>query len=134
MDVVKTMVKERDEYICQKCGNYVTGSACHGSHVIPVSRGNALMFHPANLKVLCYHDHINWFHKEPTASGEWFKTKFPERWKFLKKNREKKVHWKRFDFEEMLETVKKSYDNKDIQGWALYVESKARLEGTCSQF
>jgi len=106
MLLVKQAIKERDEYTCQYCGEKVEGSNCHASHVIPVSAGNRLAFDPLNLKVLCYHHHINWWHKEPTASGDWFKAKFPERWKYLEEHRNEVVHWKQLDYLRMIEEWK----------------------------
>lgn len=81
--LVKDYVKQRDNYTCQKCGVKVSGSNCHASHVIPVSRSGYLQFEPLNMKVLCYHDHINWWHKHPVESGQWFRDTFPERWEYL---------------------------------------------------
>jgi len=82
---VKLFVKERDNYICQRCGKKVEGVNCHASHVIPVSRDGRMAFDPENLKVLCYHDHINWWHKAPLESGDWFRKKFPDRLKNLER-------------------------------------------------
>lgn len=81
--VVKAIVKLRDKNVCQHCGKYVEGANCHASHVIPVSRDGRLAFDPMNLKVLCYHCHLNWWHKHPTESGKWYESKFPERMKSL---------------------------------------------------
>lgn len=81
--LVKEIVKKRDKNTCQKCGKYVTGSDCHGSHVIPVSAGNQFRFDPLNLKVLCYHCHLNWWHKNPIEATAWFREKFPERYEYL---------------------------------------------------
>ncbi len=81
--LVKDYVKRRDDYTCQRCGKFVEGADCHASHVIPVSRSGYLQFEPKNMKVLCYHDHINWWHKHPVESGAWFKDKFPARWEYL---------------------------------------------------
>jgi hypothetical protein len=81
--LVKQFVKIRDKNICQRCGKYVTGSDCHGSHVIPVSAGNQFRFDPLNIKTLCYHCHINWWHKNPIEAGDWFQAKFPERYDYL---------------------------------------------------
>ena len=83
--LVKDFVKKRDYNICQKCGVLCSGANCHASHVIPVSFSKRMAFISENLKVLCYHCHINWWHKNPTESGEWFKKKFPKRMKFLEK-------------------------------------------------
>jgi 5-methylcytosine-specific restriction endonuclease McrA len=81
--VVKDIVKIRDESTCQHCFKVVSGSDCHGSHVIPVSRDGRLAFDPLNIKVLCYHCHLNWWHKHPVESGDWFTKTFPERWEYL---------------------------------------------------
>lgn len=103
--LVKEIVKIRDRNICQKCGKKCVGSDCHGSHVVPVSAGNKLAFDEMNLKVLCYHCHINWWHKDPTAADAWFKEKFPERDKYLQENRGIK-QMKYLDFVELRESLK----------------------------
>lgn len=83
--LVKDFVKRRDNYTCQHCLKVVTGVNCHASHVIPVSRSGNMQFDPLNMKVLCYHCHINWWHKHPVESGQWFRDTFPERWEYLEK-------------------------------------------------
>lgn len=88
--LAKEFVKIRDKRTCQKCGAVVEGSNCHASHVKPVSRSKRLSLDEQNLKVLCYHCHINWWHKNPTESAEWFKAKFPERLAYL--NEQLKIH------------------------------------------
>jgi len=37
------------------------------------------------MKVMCYHCHINWWHKNPIEAGKWFESKFPERLKELER-------------------------------------------------
>lgn len=108
--LVKQYVKLRDKNTCQHCGKIVEGSNCHGSHVIPVSRDGRLAFDDLNIKVLCYHCHINWWHKHPIEAGEWFTNKFPERWEYLQKEYQNNakggsipIHW----YEEKLEYFKK---------------------------
>jgi len=96
--LVSEYVKKRDNYTCQHCGKRVDGSNCHVSHVIPRSHGDHLRWDPMNLKVLCFHCHINWWHKNPIESGEWFKSKFPERWNYLQKEKNK-IH--KFTIEEL---------------------------------
>ena len=81
--IVKQIVKIRDNYTCQKCGKKVEGVNCHASHVIPVSRDGRLAYDVRNMKVMCYHCHINWFHKHPVEAGRWFTEKFPHRWTYL---------------------------------------------------
>ena len=106
LELIKTYVKKRDNYTCQRSGQKVEGSNCHVSHVIPVSHGNALAFDPLNMKVLSYHNHINWWHKNPLEAAEWFKTKFPDRWEYLQKHKNDVVKWKEEDYLEMIEKYK----------------------------
>lgn len=83
----KEVVRTRDGNVCQHCEKWVEGSARHVSHVIPVSAGMKLRWDPLNMKILCYHCHINWWHKNPMEAYEWFSTTFPERWEYLQVNR-----------------------------------------------
>lgn len=83
----KDVVRKRDGNICQNCGKWVEGSGRHVSHVIPVSAGNKLRWDPQNMKILCYHCHINWWHKNPMEAAAWFQNKYPERWGYLQKER-----------------------------------------------
>jgi 5-methylcytosine-specific restriction endonuclease McrA len=104
VDIAKTQAKIRDNYTCQKCGKKVEGSNAHGSHVIPVSAGNKLKWDIQNIKTLCYHCHINWWHKNPIESGEWFKAKFPKRWKYLEENKGIKI-FKTFELKTLLQQM-----------------------------
>ena len=106
MELVKEHVRERDKSICQYTGQLVTGSNRHVSHVVPVSQGNALAFCPLNMKILSYHSHINWWHKNPMESSEWFKSKFPGRWAYLQKHKNDVVKWKEHDWREMIRLAK----------------------------
>lgn len=76
----------RDDYTCQKCGKK-DGRDYQASHVIPVSAGNKLRWDVKNMKVLCYHCHLNWWHKNPLEAAEWFMDTFPDRWEYLQANR-----------------------------------------------
>jgi 5-methylcytosine-specific restriction endonuclease McrA len=73
----------RDKDTCQHCGKYVQWCDRHASHVIPVSRDGRLAMDPLNMKVLCYHCHLNRRHKHPIEAGEWYTKKFPDRWEIL---------------------------------------------------
>lgn len=109
MELVKAYVKERDNYTCQKCGKQVEGSNCQASHVIPVSHGKRLAFDPLNMKVLCYHDHLNWWHKNPLEAAKWFQKKFPRRYAYLEAHKNEVVKWKAFDYEEKIRTFDSTY-------------------------
>jgi hypothetical protein len=82
-ELSKSVVRKRDGNTCQHCKKFVEGSNRHVSHVIPVSQGNKLRWDPLNMKVLCYHCHINWWHKNPMRASEWFQMTFPDRWEYL---------------------------------------------------
>lgn len=82
----KQQVYIRDSYTCQKCGKN-NGTDYQASHVIPVSAGSKLRWDVKNMKVLCHHCHLNWWHKNPMEAAAWFQWKFPERWEYLQANR-----------------------------------------------
>lgn len=81
----KKVVYARDKDICQHCDKKCIWSDRHASHVIPVSATGRLALYPLNMKVLCYHCHLNRRHKNPIEAGRWFESKFPERLKELEK-------------------------------------------------
>jgi len=81
--LVKKYVKERDKFICQHCGKHLAKANCHASHVVPVSAGLMWAYDPVNIMVLCFHCHINWWHKNPLDAADWFKMAFPERWVYI---------------------------------------------------
>lgn len=83
----KDVVRKRDGNICQHCGKWVEGPNRQVSHVVPVSAGHKLRWDPLNMKIMCYHCHLNWWHKNPMEAAEWFATTFPERWEYLQANR-----------------------------------------------
>lgn len=105
MILTKTRIHIRDNNTCQWCGQMVEGSNAHVSHVIPVSQGNALAFDETNMKILCYHCHMNKWHKRPLEATEWFKGKFPERYEYLESHKNDIVHWKLNDYIEKIEEL-----------------------------
>ena len=78
-----SIIKIRDEHICQMCGKRVAGSDAHCSHVLPKSLGYYVRWNLLNLKLLCTHCHLHIWHKNPTKAGEWFRKKFRHRMKYL---------------------------------------------------
>lgn len=115
-EVTKQYVRLRDHNTCQKCGKYSPKG--HTSHVIPKARGNVYRFNLDNLKLLCYWCHKGWWHACPTESGEWFKKKFPERYKRIQALDKGVVQFKRKDYERMIERVQemiKEYESTNTQ-------------------
>lgn len=107
--LAKDIVKIRDGSVCQHCQKTVEGSNRHCSHVVPVSAGLRLAYDPQNMKILCYHCHLNWWHKNPIEAANWFLTTFPERWEMLqqKKSDEKfNTPIKDWELEEIIADLK----------------------------
>jgi len=81
----KIRIKERDDYTCQYCKKKVSGVSCQASHVIPMSAigQTRLAFDDNNIKVLCAYHHKQWWHSNPIAATEWFRSTFPDRYSYL---------------------------------------------------
>ncbi len=90
----KKLAKERDKYICQWCGR--KDGKMDGSHVFPEGKHNGMSAMVDNIKALCFQCHSRW-HESPVEGVEWFKAKFPDRYKKLKKLSLKpiKTDWKK---------------------------------------
>lgn len=104
-DIMKLAVKERDCWTCQRCKKKVEGSNAHGSHVIPVSASQALRFDPINIKTLCFHCHINWWHKNPLEAIEWFKENYIGRYRYLMERKSDIKKWTRQELCELLDRL-----------------------------
>jgi 5-methylcytosine-specific restriction endonuclease McrA len=107
--IVGLVVKARDNQTCQKCGKGASGSGLHTSHVLPKSTHGALRYNLSNLKTLCYHCHINWWHKNPVESGDWFKKNYPVRWEKISKL-PRCGGYKMEDLQEIYETMQTEYE------------------------
>jgi hypothetical protein len=103
---VKLEVKQRDSYICQKCGKSLETRNCHASHVYSVGSTPQLQFDPLNMKTLCYFCHFNWWHKNPFEASEWFEEKFPDRFEYLQEARMQVKTYTRPILEEMIDQYK----------------------------
>lgn len=89
VDMAKWVAKERDDFTCQKCGKEVSGVNCQGSHVFSVGSYPSIAADPLNIKCLCYKCHLGWWHKEPLEAFGWFTEKFPDRYEYLLKQKNK---------------------------------------------
>jgi len=103
--LTKELVRERDGYTCQKCNKFLVGRNCHVSHVKSVGAYPDMEFDLLNMKVLCFRHHILWWHKEPLEAGEWFKNKFPKRYKYLEKEKNNIKSRSVKDLEELYEKL-----------------------------
>src|SRR3990167_2683787 len=87
----KQEAKERDKFICQKCGKKVEGQNAHGSHILPEGAYPLMSAEPNNILCFCYHCHINWWHKSPLEATEWFNEKWPGRYQEQRKQADEKL-------------------------------------------
>ena len=99
-DLCREYIKLRDDYTCQKCGKSGT-KQIHWSHVIPRSAGNRLRWDVLNSKTLCAYCHRRWWHSNPMEAMEWFKDKFPDRARYIARERVKGT--KKFTEDELIE-------------------------------
>ena len=107
--MARKVIYLRDHGQCQHCYKRVEGANAHTSHVLPKSVGGGVRYDLLNLKLLCYHCHINWWHKSPAESGEWFRTNFPERWQYIEKIPRLRSY-RISDLQEILEELQIEYE------------------------
>jgi 5-methylcytosine-specific restriction endonuclease McrA len=99
----RKFIRQRDG-VCQRCG---TDQNLHASHVVPVSHGDRLRWDQNNAIALCYHDHLNWFHKAPLEASKWFVSKFPHLADYLEGEEAKgNKKWTNEELQEKLEFYK----------------------------
>lgn len=107
-EVCRKYIKRRDNHTCQNCGRR-WGVYADWSHVVPKSAGNRLRWDPLNSKVLCRDCHREW-HDKPDGM-EWFKVKFPDRYRYLERERVKgPKQFKDYELLEMVEEYKQKYN------------------------
>ena len=74
------IVKERDNYTCQRCGSKCYGYGAHWSHIYG-KRNLYMRWNLLNAILLCAGCHF-WWHSSPDSKS-WFANKFPARWEYL---------------------------------------------------
>jgi 5-methylcytosine-specific restriction endonuclease McrA len=82
LDVITPkIIKLRDGFQCQRCGNIPKPQGCHWAHIYG-RRSFVLRWQLLNAIVLCNGCH-SWGHSNPLAFKEWFYEKFPARGPYL---------------------------------------------------
>lgn len=103
----KDIAKQRDNYICQKCGATGEQKQIQGSHIIPVKAGGIIAADPENIIALCAGCH-KWsgdsWHEDPKGQ-KWFDDKFPGLYEKLKAKHEVRPI-KKYEWLEILERLK----------------------------
>jgi len=108
-NLVREVVRLRDDNTCQRCGKRVEGSDSQPSHVIPKGRCLYLRWDLLNVKLLCMACH-RWWHLNPIAAAEWFKAKFPARYAYVKQYEHQRAAFKIADLERIEEVLKEKRD------------------------
>ena len=79
------IIRARDKH-CQKCG----AKASQAAHIF--SRSNhGLRYDLQNGIGMCYYCHLYWAHRSPVEFTLWVQKKWPERWVYLIRERQKLV-------------------------------------------
>ena len=82
-NIVRDIIRVRDNITCQRCDKEVTKHNAHTSHVRPESLGQQFRWDLLNLKLLCFSCHRFWWHLNPIEATKWFKDKFPARYDYV---------------------------------------------------
>jgi len=76
--LVAKFIKKRDNYVCWHCKKtFVNFSAIHCSHILPKAKWPKYKYKSWNLKTLCMHCHLHWWHKSPLEAALWFAKEYP---------------------------------------------------------
>lgn len=100
--VCREIILIRDENLCQYCHTWVEGCNAHSSHVKGKKLYGSLRHDLLNLKILCMHHHLQWWHKEPLEAAAWFNETFPARAEYLESIKNKPVKFRDSDLEDLL--------------------------------
>lgn len=75
------------------------------NHAHVIGRANkALRYDIFNAMCLCVACHM-WWHENPTESGIWFKEKYPERYEYLNREKNRFVDRTEQDFVELMANI-----------------------------
>ena len=103
-DIVREMVRERDNNTCQWCGKKgLIGFDSQVSHTIPKGRSLYLRWDLQNVILLCAFCHNEKWHKL-SLGRKWFDVTYPERIKYLEERQHVTVK-KRLFMEEKLKEL-----------------------------
>ena len=101
---------------CAKCYKKFPVMQC--SHIYSTGAYPNLRFDPMNVLPMCGHCHNFWWHLEPSESWDWFKEKYPGRYEYLLKAKNKHVGWNI----EKLQDVRKKVKEKNLKGLLIMPE------------
>ena len=91
VEIAKVLAKERDNYICQRCGrSKKQGYQIHASHLKSEGTHRSMSADLDNIMAKCAQCHM-WWHENPTDSDKWFREKYPDLAKTLDKRSQSEV-------------------------------------------
>jgi hypothetical protein len=93
---------------CERCGRT---NGLQDAHVVPKTN-KTLRWDILNHLCLCFQCHLAFAHKDPLGFADWFVSAYPERAKYLERNRNKML--KRTD--EELKMLLEFIQNEDLLG------------------
>lgn len=109
-DLLRLVVRARDENRCQWCNKYVEGSDSHPHHIIHKGGSLYLRWDLLNVVILCKKCHSKYHHRE-TDGLPWFQRTFPARWAYLEPLKNKLTDWRKADYERIRDGLKAKHDN-----------------------
>jgi len=112
-DLLREIVRLRDNDTCQKCGKTVYGSNSQPSHVIAKGRCLLLRWDLLNVKLLCNSCH-RWWHLNPINAASWFADRFPSRYDYVKQYEYKLSRMRMSDFQQIESLLKAKL--QDLKG------------------
>jgi len=91
VELAKKIVRRQHNYTCEFCGKREPNVKTHGSHIFSEGIYRSMSADLENILCLCFTHHLGgWnakepsWHKNPIEMTDWFKEKFPARYKTLK--------------------------------------------------
>ena len=96
-------IKVRSRGYCEMCKKELEPKSLDAAHIIPRNLSKHLWCDESNLMSLCYYCHIQIWHKYPHKAIEWFDREYPDKYRVLLNEKEKKV---KIDYEELYNSLK----------------------------
>ena len=95
---------------CAVCGNVYPVMQC--SHLHSIGAYPNLRFDPMNVLPMCGKHHFFFWHDDPIDAWSWLNQKFPGRYAYLEKAKNKDIFWS----VDMLLEIRQKIRNQDIKG------------------
>lgn len=81
--LLRTACYTRDNWRCLRCRSKT--NQLNMSHIYPKGRYRSMRFELINVKALCAWCHMEFWHRNPAESGNWFRETYPDWYEEVKK-------------------------------------------------